>query len=220
MSGVDDKTFYLKDCSLTTIALGLRAQTLIELRDKVAVVPQGCLYTHFWGGRLSTRFEHTEFHNDFSIWAHQALHDDVLAERLDIINPIDYDDMEGLRSELLDEIETRLEEKDTVPLSRRDQQFHFARSKIIVFDTEFTMSDPNDFLKIAPHLTPSSLFYHIIDASRRVSSKASDFSVWLEGFSPKYDDLIQEINKIDPYFISLKDLKVHLIESIEKWQNH
>lgn len=211
---MNNKQFYIKDCSLTKIALGMKAQTLIELRDKIVTLPQNSLYTHFWGSRLGTSFEFTEFHNDFSIWAHQALHDDVLSERIDIINPMDYEDLDDLRSDLLEVIEDRLEEKEVVPLSRRDDQFHFARSKILVFDTGLVLNDPQELLDILPRLTLSSLFYHVIDSSLRVPGKISDFCVWLQAFSPQYDQLIPELAKVDPYFISLKDLKANLINTI------
>lgn len=220
MDTTQDKAFYVKDCSLTTIGLGLKAQTLLELRDKIISIPQNSLYTHFWGGRLRTSFEFSEYHNDFSVWAHRALHDDVLAERLDIINPIDYEDLEGLRTDLIDHIEDRLEEKEVIPLSTRDKQFHFAGSKIIVFNTDIIIKNPEDLPFILPKLTQSSLFYHFIDASRRVSSKVNDFSMWLEGFSPKYNKLICKLNKIDPYFISLSDLRQNLSTIITTYFAH
>lgn len=220
MDTTQDTSFYVKDCSVTTIALGMRAQTLIELRDKIAIIPQSSLYTHFWGARLRTSFEFTEYHNDFAVWAHGALHDDILAERIDIINPIDYEDLEELRTELLDQIEERLEEKDYVPLSKRDEQFQFARSNILVFDTTVILHNPQELPQILPHLTQSSLFYHVIDASRRVPSKMNDFCVWLQGYSPRYDELIFKLNKIDPYFISLSDLKQNLTTIITAHFSH
>jgi hypothetical protein len=36
--------FAIKDCALTTIATGRRAQTLRELRD----IHPDCIYHHFW----------------------------------------------------------------------------------------------------------------------------------------------------------------------------
>src|SRR5207248_2824466 len=122
-------------------------------------------------GRLRTSFEFIEYHNDFSVWAHRALHDDVLAERIDIMSPIDYDDLEELRQELINRIEVRIEERESVPFSTQEDQFQFARAKIIIFDTNVIIQDPKDLPQIFPHLTMSTLFYHVIDASRRVPSK-------------------------------------------------
>ncbi len=206
-------TFYLKDCSLTQIALGMKAETLLEFRDKIAICPQSSLYTHFWGMRLGTHFEHSDFHNDFSLWAHAALHDDVLAERIDIINPVDFTNPEELRSRLIEVIERRLDERESIPTASRDALFHFVRSNIVVFDTSIQVNDPKELVNILPHSTPSSIFYHVIDARRRIPNKENDFCVWLEAFSPQYDSLRSKLCKIDPYFMSLKELKNSFIEA-------
>ena len=98
--------FLVKDCALTTIALGQTAASLTEFRDKLHIIPTECIYYHFWGARLRPQFIPSEYHNDFAAWAHHKLHDQYLAERLGVIDPTEYDDLENLRFDLIEIVET------------------------------------------------------------------------------------------------------------------
>ena len=76
-----ENPFIVKDCALIAIATGLRAQNLPELRNRIQEIPQACLYYHFWGGLLRSKFDDPEFPNDFAYWARHSLQDKILAER-------------------------------------------------------------------------------------------------------------------------------------------
>jgi len=204
------KPFYVKDCALTAIATGEHAQNLLELRDKLATCHIGCVYYHFWGGRIRPQFEHPEFHNDFASWAYRSLADHILSERLVTINPTDYKDMEELRHDILNIIEDRLDEKEMVPWTTKDQRFHFVRSKIIVFESPHRIDHPHDLAKAISTLSLSSLFYHLIDATRRTPERIDDFSFWLKGFGDDYAPVIAAIREIDMYYLSLTELKQKL----------
>lgn len=203
--------FFVKDCALAAIATGIKAQTLTEFRDRLSETHLGSIYYHFWGGRLRIGFEHREYHNDFSYWAHHSLHDEILAEQLEMLDPTDYDNLEHLKNDIIEIVERRLEEREIIPWAKVDEQFYFMRSKIVVFQTRYQAALPSELVNIIPHLTHSSIFYHFIDSSRRVSDKSNDFTAWLSGFGNQYQDLIEEMRKIDPYFISLGDLKLKLV---------
>lgn len=202
--------FAVKDCALVVIATGRRAINARELRDILQDVHPGCLYQHFWGALLHSRFVSREYHNDFAAWAHHALHDNHLAERLAALDPTDYTDLEGLRRALIDVIEERLDEQDYVPWAKPDQQFSFMRSQVIVFDTRRRIERPDQLATAAAEMSPSSIFYHFIEARRRTPNSRDDFRTWLEGFGQRYEDLCREIANVDPYFQSLPELRERL----------
>lgn len=204
--------FDVKDCALSAISTGEKAQSLLELKDKISTIGLDSIYYHFWGGRLRTSFEHREYHNDFSSWVHSQLHDDILAERLEILNPQDYDNLEELRAELMNIIDDRLDEREYIPWSKSEERFQFIKSKLVVFQTRHQIVQPRDLMNILPLLTRSSLFYHFIDATRRTPEGTDDFTLWLEGFKEKYQELIKEIRMIDPYSISVANLQARLVE--------
>jgi hypothetical protein len=202
--------FAIKDCALGSMATGRRAQTLRELRDILRDIHPGCIYHHFWGTLLRPQFSDREYNNDFAAWCHHSLHDNLAAERLAVIDPADYTDEEELRQELIDVIEARLDETDLVLFARPDQQFHFVRGVIVVFDTHRRLADPAELRSVVPEMSVGSIFYHFIDARRREPVSVDDFRAWLMGLGLGYEALIDDLAEVDPYFESLYVLRDHL----------
>lgn len=201
--------FAVRDCTLVAIATGRRAQSLRELRDGLLTVPQESVYFHFWGRLLRPRYDDTEFHNDFATWVRLSLHDPTLAERLAVIDPADFADLEALRIEVVDVIDQRLDENDAL-YSRRDRQFHFRRCQTAVFDTSQRISDPQDLPSALKALSLGSIYYHFIDARRRAPVRTDDVAAWLGRFDGRYDALCAQLGAVDPYFSSLAELRDEL----------
>ena len=206
--------FAIKDCALVAIATGQRAQNLRELRDRLVDIHPGSIYYHFWGGLLRPRFDDPEFNNDFAVWARDGLNDNTLAERLAVIDPTDFSNTEELRQELIDVIEERLDETEWVSWSKADNQFHFLRSQIVVFDTNNRIVNPEELVEVVPRMSVGSVFYHFIDARRRSKDRVDDLRAWLGGFGETYGMLCVELSAIDPYFISLVELRQRLAKVV------
>jgi len=202
-----DGPFAIKDCALIAIATGKRALILKELRDVLLEIDLGSIYYHMWGGLLEPRFEEREFNNDFAAWARHGLHDGVLAERLALIDPTTVGDLEELRQELVEIIEERLDESEYLPWARATQPFEFVRSQIVVFDTHQRAQRVEELARMIPQLSPSAIFYHFIDARRRLPERCNDFDLWLASFDGEYEDLRLRLAAIDPYFRSLTELR-------------
>jgi hypothetical protein len=202
--------FAVRDCALVAIATGRRAQSLRELRDALLAVPQECVYYHFWGRMLRPRYDDTEFHNDFANWARNALHDDVLSERLAVIDPADFADLDALRSELVDVLDERLDETD-ISFASRERQFHFRRSQTVVFDTTVRLRDPAALAEAIPRMSLGSIYYHVIDARRREPlMKTDDLRAWLAQFGDSCEPLVRRLAGLDPYFSNLAQLRAEL----------
>lgn len=200
--------FAVKDCTLISIATGKEAQNLRELSDRLETIHPGCIYYHFWGGMLRPAFDEPEYQNDFAAWAWRSLHDTYLAERLAIIDPTHFKDLEELRRELLEVIEERLMQSEFVPWARAGQRFKFIRSQIVVFDTGIRFDHPRELARFIPRMSLGSIFYHFIDARRRTERRRSDFVEWLCSFEQNnFDGLTKQLNRIDPYFTSLAQLR-------------
>jgi len=209
--------FAVKDCALIAIATGERAHNLRELRDRLETTHPGCIYYHFWGGLLRPGFDDPEYQNDFAVWAYHGLHDRFLAERLSLIDPTEFADMEELRRELIEIIEERLDENELVPWASAHQLFHFIRSQIVVFDTGNRISEPEELKGQIPQIGVGSIFYHFVDARRRTANRSDDFSEWLKGFGNSYNRLLEQIAALDPYFKSLTELRSQLGQILEEY---
>ena len=211
-SSSDSQKFFIKNCSLAAIATGEKANSLFELREKLSIIDESSLYYHFWGIRMNPRILHTQHHNDFATWAFHCLHDHILAEKLTILDPTEFESLEDLRQELLETIDRRLDEYELILSTKKEDRFYFIRSMIIVFESSLTMSKPEDLPKILEKLSPGSIFYHFIDARSRNAEKVDDFSFWLKTFGNAYSVLIENIQSIDPYFLSLTELREELLK--------
>lgn len=213
----NSKQFSLKDCVLIAIATGKRAGNLKEFRDHILTIGTDCIYYHFWGGLLQPRFEEREYNNDFAGWARHALHDTKLAEQLSVLDPISAADLEQLRMWLLEYIEDRLEESEYLQWARADLQFEFIRSQIVVFDTHTPVATPKALAQAIPNMSSSSVFYHFIDARRRLPDKNDDFRAWLSGFGEEYEPLIMSLASIDPYYYTLSELRSELTKAFQAY---
>jgi len=199
--------FTVRDCVLVALATGHRAQNLRELRNGLLAIDLESIYYHFWARLLRPRFDEPEYNNDFAAWAHRALDEKALAERLSVVNPADFPNLEALRQELVEIIEDRLDESPYVPWTQADKQFYFISSQIVIFDTGVQAASPRELATFLPIISPGSIYYHFIDAHRRSPEHVDDFSAWLSGCGERYDLLKTKIQSVDPYFSSLWELR-------------
>lgn len=207
-------SFIVKSCTLPAISLGKKAHSLLELRDQILIIPDGCLYMHFWGNRLFPRFTDPDYHNDFAIWSYEKIHDQFLAERLSVLDPMDYSDINGLRQTVVKTIEQRMGEIGPDFSKLKAAPFHFVNSKLLICETPFVISHPKELKTIIPKIAPSSIFYHFIDAKMRTAGKEDDFSAWLNDYHNGYQGFIKKIHSIDASFLSLREIKEEFMRVI------
>ncbi len=199
--------FHVRDCALITLVTGERAQSLKDFREGLQRVPADSLYHHFWGRLLRPQFDEPEYNNDFASWAWRSLHDRPLAERLSMVIPTDFEDLEGVRQELLEIVHQRLDESELSLWTAVDQGFYFLHGRLVVFDTGLSFGQPKDIVSYLPTLPTGSIFFHFIDARRRTPQRTDDFTAWLAGFGDEFAALSDSLGRLDPYFSSLKELR-------------
>lgn len=202
--------FAIKDCTETALATGREARTLRELRDRLRDAPDGCLYYHFWGRLLRPVFQEREFNNDFANWAAFQLRDRVLAERLALVDPADFPDTDSLREELVELVEERLAEDERAGLVAADRGFHFLYAELVAFDTHLRIETPGGLAEHCTEFSPSSVYYHFVDARQRNPDGMDDFQRWLREFGDPYRDLCERLQQVDVYFHTLEELRAEV----------
>ncbi len=220
-NGKPIEPFVIMDCTLLTRMSGLPpALNLRELRDRITVCGEDILYHHFCETTLRPTFDDPEYRNDLAVWAKQSLGDRVLAERLGIIDPYEFDSMNELRRLLLDLIEDRLNELSPwVPMVRQGGEFYFMEATSIVFDTLERVTNPRKLADAVKHMTNGSIYYHMLEAMRRPPLQADDFTAWLSGIGDAGKPYVPAIAAIDPYFKTLGDLRTELVKVLRKVAN-
>lgn len=199
--------FRFMDCALTILSLGRSAQNLRELRDWIAEVPAQSISHHFYESLLRPVFDDPEYRNDFALWARRHLHDNVLAERLGVIDPLEYDDLEAVRRQVLDVIEDRLAETPFVPGVAPGHEFYFLRSHRVILDTGLQAATPAELGAQISRLPTGSIYYHFVEARRRPPVKMDDFSAWLMAWGSAYDHCRERLAAIDFHLWSLTELR-------------
>ncbi|MBD3366855.1 MAG: hypothetical protein GF405_01620 [Candidatus Eisenbacteria bacterium] len=202
----------MKDCALAAIATGRRAQNLKELRNELEGIDLDSVYYHFWGGLVRPQFDDPRFNNDFARWVHSALRNTALAERLSVIDPTDFADLEDLRQEVIEVLEEELDQSEVLPWTSREAQFHFIRSQIVVFDTHRVVEEPGELPGAIAAMSNNSVFYHFVDARRRTPGGVDDFRSWLSDLPGDYEELALRCQGVDPFYQTLSELKAELVQ--------
>ena len=222
MEGSEGKTitgapFEIKDCALITLATGLRARTLRELSDRIEHCPLASIEYHFYSSQLRPTFDDPEYHNDFALWARHALHDHRLAERLGVLDPLQYRDLEALRQHLLDVVQDRLSESESIIAAGPEHEFIFLRAQTVIFDTGHRATSVADLARLVPQLPTGSVYYHFVEARRRLPGGADDFSAWLVNSQDGCEPLCDLLRGVDYYFSSLTELRARLAAIFADW---
>jgi len=208
-----NKRFRIRDCALVRLSTGLKVQTLREFRDCLERVEAASIYHHFWGRFLQPQFDEPEYNNDFAAWAFHGLHEKALAEKLSVIDPTEYEDIEGVRQELIERVDDYLFENESVIWAKTDDLFYFVQSQLVVLDTGKFMCHPSELPEKLPQMPLGAIFYHFIDARRRTEQRCDDFTIWIEAFGEEFSPLARAFRATDPYFSSLKAIREKLSEA-------
>jgi hypothetical protein len=190
------------------------ALNLRELRERLIHSPLECLFHHFCETVIRPTFDDPEFRNDFAVWAARDLRDRALAERLGIINPYTAENLEDLRQRVIDVIDDRLAELPYIPSVQMGDDFRFMQAVTVVFDTGRQLEKPIDLVIALPGMSLSSIYFHYVEARRRTENREDDFTVWLREFGDSTAEMIEALGSIDFYYMSLPELKDHLMAAL------
>jgi len=209
--------FNIKDCTIITRMGGVdSAINLRELRNRISHCPVECLFHHFCETVIRPTFDDPEYRNDLAVWSSRSLRDRTLAERLGVINPYNLPSLDHLRDTVLEVLDERLSEVAYLPWVPRGDEFRFMRAVTVVFDTGLSLESANDLIEQIPNLSPSSIYYHFIEARRRTPDHADDFTEWLQGSGDENQVIIDRLAGIDFYYLTLPELRRLLISTLQR----
>jgi hypothetical protein len=125
--------------------LGRRARDEQELLELLEDVPIDTIYYHTAARFLRFEVVDAMFPNDFAMWATREVRDQVLGERLGVIDPFDFPNLEALRQELVTTLDDHLSRINIVPRVVHGEPFHFMRSRLIEIPSGFEATDLESF---------------------------------------------------------------------------
>lgn len=181
-----------------------------ELLVGIEEVPPDCIHYHSHSYFLRSRYLGAPYPNDFATWAAIQVRDRVLGERLAVIDPFDYGDLERLRAELITIIDDHLASLQTIPRVVYGEPFDFMRSTIIEIPTGITARTLREFCAALTRVDLSVVYYHFFEPVRSKDRRTNDPAVWLaeELHLPALATRVQQLN---PYVSSLDALRTKLV---------
>ncbi len=204
--------FEFKQCISILKSTGRNAHNLRELRDLIATVNDESLYYHTY--QYFMKGHMLEYTNDFSHWVGEALGEKVLEEHLSDIDPYAFNDMAGIRNELIGVIdaylETSLSQREVLP----GEEFYFNEAITLTFPMGIRANNLAEFLIAIKYIDAGSIYYHFYEARTRVRGGTDDFSWWF-GVVYGKSELAEKIKAIDPFMHTIEGIREHLIEAVE-----
>ncbi|KPJ59319.1 MAG: hypothetical protein AMJ46_11815 [Latescibacteria bacterium DG_63] len=193
---------------------GEKARNLTELLYVLRFIDGAVVFYHTHHAFLDYHDITPDFRSDFALWVRDEIRNQMLAEKLAGVDPMDYTSIRELREATLDVLEEHIEEYGDKRQARRGNEFFFRRSKSFVLPTGRVAKTLEEFCKHLRKISLRSLFYHFFEARLRHERRTNDFSIWLAD-SLGLDLLATKIDKIDPYVLTLDQLRRRVISLIE-----
>jgi hypothetical protein len=195
-------------------ALDHRARDERELLDRLEDVPPGSIFYHTHGYFLRHRPVTTAYGNDFAAWVAVQVRDQVLAERLAVINPFELANLEDLREELMSVVHDHLLRLPTVPRVEFGEVFHFQQSHIVEVPLGPAVTTLVEFRTGLAEVDASAIYFHMVEARARLGRRSGDFAEWIrEGLG--LPALADRIERIDAYMTSLERVRARVLALVD-----
>jgi len=191
--------------------VGVRAEDERQLADLIEEVPLDSIYHHTHAFFLRHKFLAGIYPNDFATWVAVHLRDQVLGERLAMVDPGEFESLEALRDELAAVIDDHLRQLQVVPRVVSGEPFDFVRSRIIEIPTGIEVHTLEEFRQALLEVEISAIYFHVMDARMRLGRGQNDFAAWLErglGLKP----LAARVRVLNPYSGSLERTRARLLQ--------
>jgi uncharacterized protein DUF5752 len=195
-------------------ALDHRARDERELLDRLEDVPAGSVFYHTHGYFLRHRSITTAYGNDFAAWVAGHVRDQVLAERLAVINPFETTSLEDLREELMSVIHDHLLRLSTIPRVEFGEAFHFQQSHIVEVPLGAPVATLTEFRAGLAEVDASAIYFHMVEARARLGRRSGDFAEWIRE-TLGLPALAERIERIDAYMTSLERVRARVLALLD-----
>ncbi len=189
--------------------LGRSARDERQLLEAIEELPLDSIYYHTHSFFLRHKHIAGPYPNDFATWAAIQVRDRVLGEKLGVLDPYEFNDLESLRSAIGTVIEVHLSHLQIIPRVIYEEPFHFMQSRIIAVSTGLEGRTLTEFRERLASVDASVIYYHTFEAVLRLGRRKGDFAIWVEE-QLDLPELAGKLARLDPYMTSLESVR-HLI---------
>lgn len=191
------------------VLTGRKARNLEELLSHLYQVSGSSVFYHTHYLYLIHHFEKPRFYNEFANWVSHALQEERLAERLAAIDLLAITSIRELREAIISTVQKHMDSA-----GRRDcppgDEFHFCEAKSFIMPTGMVAHNVPEFFEEISRVSNSCLHFHFFEARLRLERPTNDFSKWLNDLGEA--KLASAIDKLDPYAVTLDELKEQIMQ--------
>ncbi len=206
--------------SLLTIAeireiLHRRAVGEQELLENIEEVDGASIYYHTHSYYLRGKYRHDRYPNDFATWVAEHVRDRVLSERLAMVDPSAFLDVEALRRGLIAVLEEHLDSLRFSPRALFGDPFEFVRAHIVVLPTGIAVGSRADLRAALASALPETLFYHFFEDVFGRGRRSGSLVAWVAedlGDAP----LAAALARINPYCLHLEQLRDRILRAFDE----
>jgi uncharacterized protein DUF5752 len=190
--------------------LGRRAWDERELLEHLEEVPVESIYFHTHSCFLHERSFPVAYPNDFATWAAIQVRDRVLGEKLGIVDPQDFSDLESLRAEVVSLIDDHLSETRAVPRVMYGEPFYFMQSRVLEIPTGVKVRTLREFRDALTQVHAAVVYQHVVEARGRRGRRRNDFAAWIDE-QLGLPDLAAAVSRLNPFPLGLEAVRSRLI---------
>jgi hypothetical protein len=202
--------FHFLGCWELREMLGRRAWDERELLEHLEEVPLDSIYFHTHSFFLRQRSIPGAYPNDFATWAAIQVRDRVLGEKLGIIDPQDFPDLESLRAEVVSLIDDHLSQLGSVPRIIFGEPFYFMQSRVLEVPTGLKVRTLREFRDALATVDIGVIYLHVVESRGRKGKRRNDFATWIDeqlGLS----ELAAQVARLNPFPLSLEEVRRRLV---------
>ena len=207
--------FVFTGCVELRQTLDVHALDERELLDRLREVPLDSIFFHTHGYFLHHRAFTTAWGNDFARWAAVEVRDQVLAERLAVVDPVAVETLDDLREELATIVDQHLRGLGAVVRLPFARGFHFQQSRLVEVPLGPRATNLREFRDGLAAVDASAIYLHMVHARARRGRAAGDFAEWLRT-SLGQPALAEQFGRIDAYLTSLERVRGRLLDLVDR----
>jgi hypothetical protein len=202
--------FHFLGCWELREMLGRRAYDERELLEHLEEVPLDSIYFHTHSCFLRERTLPGTYPNDFATWAAIQVRDRVLGEKLGIVDPQDFPDLESLRIEVVSLIDDHLSEIRSVPRIIYGEPFYFMQSRVLDIPTGVKVRSLAEFRAALVEVDAAVVYLHVVEARGRRNRRRNDFAAWVDE-QLGLPELGAAIARLNPFPFGVEAVRQRLI---------
>ena len=186
---------------------GLKAYNLKEFVAILKRLDESTIFTH-------TLLRRNQDLNDFARWVGEVVTEPELSEKIAALSLWDFHDLIEWRDQVVRLIEEHLNRVNFIRSAPPGEEFYFLRSVAVISKTGESASTVGELAQKIKTISEATLFYHFFEARFRLKKRTNDFSNWLEVVLGQ-TKLADEISALDPYSLSLDELRKRITKILE-----